>query len=113
MVSVSTGLWQHGQRSVWAHVSLGAQVWTLKDVSRGGHITERSSPRGRTGARAAPSLHSASDQLLCQQVYFPSSYTCSHHCQGYLMMLSFLFGPMVGAPTALHKAVRPQVVLTF
>lgn len=91
MVSVSTGLWQHGQRSIRAHVSPGAQVWTLRVVPCGGHIVARSSPWGRMGARAAPWLQTASDQLLRQQVCFPSSYRCSHRCQVYLLILSLLF----------------------
>lgn len=87
-----TGLWQHGQGSVWTHVSLGTEVWTLKSVSCGGHIAERSSPGGKMGSRAAPLPHSAPHQLLWQQ-------DISHltrmqpSLQGYLMMLSLSLVP--------------------
>ena len=85
------GLRQHSQRSFWAHVSLGTGVWTLKIVSYGGRIAEMSSFQGKMGARAAPSLQSASKQRLCQQDYFPHLHTCSHRCHRCLMMVSFFF----------------------
>lgn len=46
-------------RAVSELISLGTEVWTFKSVSCGGHSAERSSPRGRTGSRAAPLPHSA------------------------------------------------------